>query len=344
MRLTVLHKRNLAAFIAAFLISVGISVFWLYTDMQKKLDIPMELQSTQRLNISQGMSLSSIANILVQEGWISHPYYLVLEARWQNKAHLIKAGEYALETGITQRQLLDRIVSGKVIQYSLTIPEGLSFLEILQLVRDNEFLIPTLDSYDTDTLTSNLNFLEGHPEGMFYPDTYHFPRGTTDIEFLHRAFLMMQTVLDEEWQHRDIGLPYNDHYEALIMASIIEKETAEPSERGHIAGVFVRRLQKGMKLQTDPTVIYAMAGSYEGNIRRRDLQLDSPYNTYVYSGLPPTPIASPGRDSIRAALQPQEGDELYFVARGDGTHQFSSTLQEHNQAVRTYQLNGRRRN
>jgi UPF0755 protein len=331
--------KNLIAFFSAFLLSVVLSLYWLYYDMQKEVNLPLDIQYTQRLNVSPGMSLSSIARILVREGWIKHPYYLILEAKWRDKARLIKAGEYAIEPGTTQLSLLDKLVAGKVIQYSLTIPEGLTFKEMSDLVTGSQDLVHTLDSTEPEQIIQQLEFLKSHPEGLFYPDTYHFPRGTTDLEFFHRAYQTMQQTLEQEWQQRALGLPYTTPYEALIMASIIEKETAEPSERDRIAGVFVRRLQKGMKLQTDPTVIYAMADSYEGNIGRRDLYIDSPYNTYVYSGLPPTPIASPGRAAIRAALQPADGNELYFVARGDGTHQFSSTLGEHNRAVRLYQLN-----
>jgi UPF0755 protein len=285
------------------------------------------------------MSMSSIASMLVQQGWITNSYYLILHARWSRKSREIKAGEYAVEPGTTQYALLDKLVAGKVIQYALTVPEGLSFREIIGLVRDSPHLIHTLPSYEPDGIIGHLDYLTTAPEGMFYPDTYHFPRGTTDAEFLYRAYRYMQTVLEEEWRQRAVGLPYESPYHALIMASIIEKETADPSERDMIAGVFVRRLQRGMKLQTDPTVIYAMGLEFDGNIRKRDLYIDSPYNTYIYSGLPPTPIASPGRASIRAALQPAEGEELYFVARGDGTHQFSTTLEEHNRAVALYQIN-----
>ena len=199
-------------------------------------------------------------------------------------------------------------------------------------------LIHTLVDTDPAVIATQMDYLKTSPEGQFYPDTYHFPRGTTDLDFFRRAFDLMQQVLAEEWQQRQTGLPYTTLYQALIMASIIENETADPSERDRIAGVFVRRLQQGMKLQTDPTVIYAMGSAYNGNIRKQDLYLDSPFNTYVYSGLPPTPIAAPGRDAIRAALQPAAGEEVYFVARGDGTHQFSATLEEHNRAVRLYQL------
>ena len=236
-------------------------------------------------------------------------------------------------------QLLDDLVAGKVIQYALTIPEGLTFRQIMQLLRQQPELRHTLADDSPAAVMQAIGEPGQSPEGRFYPDTYHFPRGTTDVQFLRRAYRTMAGVLQQEWQARDTGLPYKTPYDALIMASIIEKETAVPAERERIAGVFVRRLEKGMRLQTDPTVIYALGQSYDGNIHRRDLSLDSPYNTYRHAGLPPTPIAAPGRDSIDAALHPAPGEELYFVARGDGSHEFSRTLEEHNRAVARYQLN-----
>lgn len=333
-----LISRNLLAFFVAFAFSAAACFSWLYQDMQKQLDSPMNNQSTVYMTITPGMSFSSIASMLVQHDWIDHSYYLTLEARWTRKSRLIKAGEYAIEPGTTQRGLLDKLVEGKVVQYALTIPEGLNFHEITGLVRVHPQLTRTLQGDDADALVAQMDYLQGSPEGQFYPDTYHFPRGTTDADFFKRAWGMMQKVLAEEWEQRSPDLPYHNSYEALIMASIIEKETGEPSERDRIAGVFVRRLQQGMKLQTDPTVIYALGSEYDGNIRKQDLYTDSPFNTYVYSGLPPTPIAAPGRDAIHAALHPAAGEELYFVSRGDGTHHFSATLDEHNRAVRRYQL------
>ena len=331
-------SRNLKAFFSAFIVSASLCFYWLYTDMQAELNRPMNVDEPVRMTINQGMSFSSIASMLVQQGWINHSYYLTLDARWYKKARLIKAGEYEIAPGTTQLQLLDQLIAGRVVQYALTIPEGLTFRDIVGLVMAHPALIHTLQDNDPAVIAKQMDYLKTSPEGQFYPDTYHFPRGTTDIDFFRRAFDLMQQVLAEEWEQRQIGLPYTIAYEALIMASIIEKETAEPSERDRIAGVFVRRLQQGMKLQTDPTVIYAMGSAYNGNIRKQDLYLDSPFNTYVYSGLPPTPIAAPGRDAIRAALQPAAGEQIYFVAKGDGTHQFSATLKEHNRAVRLYQL------
>lgn len=335
-------SRNLVAFVVALFVSAAVCFFWLKYDMEHELHQPMQLGDNARLNITPGMSFSSIASTLVQQGWIKHSYYLILEARWTKKSRLVKAGEYAIEPGTSQLELLDQLIAGKVIQYSLTIPEGLTFSEIVELVNQQPQLIHTLQGMEANRLVEQLHFLKTLPEGQFFPDTYLFPRGTTDVQFYQRAYDTMQQVLATEWQLRATNLPYKNEYEALIMASIVEKETAAVSERDRIAGVFVRRLEQGMKLQTDPTVIYAMGSAYNGNIRKQDLYLDSPFNTYVYSGLPPTPIASPGRDAIHAALQPAAGEELYFVAKGDGTHQFSVTLEEHNKAVKLYQsgLNG----
>jgi len=309
--------------------------------MQKELNSPMNIDEPVHINISPGMEITSISKILVEQGWINHPYYLAIEVRRKNKSKLIKAGEYEIEPGTSQLQLLDKIVSGKVVQYSLTIPEGLSFEQIIKLIRAEKNIIQTISNDTAEDYAQAIDYINGSSEGMIYPDTYHFTRGTSDIAFLRRANNLMIKILEDEWQQRIAELPYKNSYEALIMASIVEKETAVGEERSKIAGVFVRRLKKGMKLQTDPTVIYAMGKSYDGNIRKKDLYIDSPYNTYVYRGLPPTPIASPGQDSIRAALQPDDGNELYFVARGDGTHQFSATLEEHNRAVAIYQLNRR---
>ena len=200
-------------------------------------------------------------------------------------------------------------------------------------------LIKNLTDYSSDSLLKKIKITESNVEGLFFPDTYYFTKGASDIELLQRAYRRGKAILEKEWESRDAGLPYKNDYDALIMASIIEKETALASERAMIAGVFVRRLKNKMKLQTDPTVIYAMGIKYDGNIRKKDLRIDSPYNTYRYNGLPPTPIALAGREAIHAALHPENDDTLYFVSKKDGSHYFSKTLYEHNKAVKKYQLN-----
>lgn len=334
-----MKKILLTSFLVLLLAALS-AVWWLHEDMQRQLNSPMALDEDQVLVVEPGMSLRRIGRYLSDNGWLSHPWYFIYEARQRDVATRIHAGEYAVEQDTTPADLLERLIQGKVIQYSLTLPEGITFRQILMLIKQHEQLEKTLHEYTPESVMAAIDKPGMEPEGRFYPDTYHFPRDTTDVEFLRRAWHTMETILAGEWPARDTGLPYETPYEALIMASIIEKETAVPEERGRIAGVFVRRLQKGMKLQTDPTVIYALGRDFDGNIRRRDLGYDSPYNTYVYRGLPPTPIAAPGRDSIHAALHPEDGDELYFVSRGDGSHHFSSTLAEHNRAVRRYQLNG----
>lgn len=316
-------------------------LWWLIRDINRQLDLPLALSSPHIFTVHPGASLKTISRQLAARGWMSHPYFLVIEGRRRGVAGRIKAGEYELNPGISPRGVLDLIVSGKVVQYSLTIPEGWTFRQIMEAVKKDNILKHTLDNSSEDYVMAKLGRPGEAAEGRFFPDTYYFPRGTSDLDFLRRAYNTMSRVLEEEWENRDGGLPYKSSYEALIMASIIEKETAVAEERSKIAGVFVRRLQRGMLLQTDPTVIYAMGKHFDGDIRNKDLRIASPFNTYVSKGLPPTPIASPGRASIHAALHPAQGTALYFVAMGDGHHHFSDTLAEHNKAVAKYQLSGK---
>jgi UPF0755 protein len=325
--------------ISLLLISItGVCTLWLWHDMQTQLNTPLQLDAQIDFYIKPGTGLKSVVNDLKARGLMKQPYYLLFEARRQGRENSIKAGEYEIVPGTTPLQLLDQIVAGKVKQYALTLIEGWSFRQMMDAVASSEVLKQTLHDTGVKTVMAALDISDPSPEGLFFPDTYHFPKDTSDVEFLRRAYKKMQDVLASEWEQRAEGLPYETPYQALIMASLIEKETGVPHERGQIAGVFVRRLQKGMLLQTDPTVIYAMGEDYDGNIRRKDLSIDSPYNTYRYAGLPPTPIALPGLASIRAALHPEEGNTLYFVAKGDGSHHFSETLSEHNKAVAKYQL------
>ncbi|HKK16769.1 MAG TPA: endolytic transglycosylase MltG [Gammaproteobacteria bacterium] len=325
--------------ITLFLSAISLAVaWWVWNDMQNELTSPVNISGPVSFEIKNGTSLQAVAVKLHKQGIIKQPYYLVFEARREGTAGMIKAGEYLLQPGKTPRQLLQQFISGDVRQYALTLVEGWTVRDMLAVVEEDSVLEQSLQHVAVENLMMELGYPGLSPEGQFFPDTYHFPRGTTDIAFLKRAHTALQRVLEEEWQARDDNLPYQSPYEALILASIIEKETGVPEERAQIAGVFVRRLQRGMRLQTDPTVIYAMQESFDGNIRSKDLQIDSPYNTYLYAGLPPTPIALAGRESIQAALHPADGKALYFVAKGDGSHHFSKTLEEHNRAVAKYQL------
>lgn len=317
---------------------------WLIMDLRDFMQSPLHIppldgdQPYQRYTLEAGQNLTVVARQLYHAGIIDHPQYLLWIARWQGSADRIKAGEYALTPQLTVQQFLDMISRGDVIQYPATIIEGWTYHQLRQYLNGIDGLDHHPTALQTQNIMTALGYSETSPEGLFLPDTYYFTRGMSDLQILRRAYEAMTQFLEQAWEQRAADLPYNSPYEALIMASIIEKETAVASERGQIAGVFVRRLQKRMRLQTDPTVIYGIGETFDGNLRSRDLQSDSPYNTYRHYGLPPTPIAMPGSDSIRAALHPEEGDTLYFVARGDGTHQFSATIAEHNQAVRKYQL------
>ena len=312
---------------------------WLgWQEARRELQIPLTTTGTQVFAVRPGTSLRGFADELAARGWMAHPWILAVEGRRLGIAHSIRAGEYEVTPGMTPRGLLDAVVSGRVVQHQLTLVEGWTFDRAMQAVDASPMLVHTLGTRDQRRVMAAIGFAGYFAEGRLFPDTYRFPRGTTDAEFLRRAFLSMQEVVEAEWVTRLVGLPYENPYQALIMASLIERETAVPAERTRIAGVFVRRLTLNMKLQTDPTVIYALGADYDGNLRRDDLSVDSPYNTYVHAGLPPTPIALPGRDSIRAALQPEAGAALYFVARGDGSHEFSATLAGHNRAVQKYQL------
>ncbi|MCU7845789.1 MAG: endolytic transglycosylase MltG [Candidatus Thiodiazotropha sp. (ex Monitilora ramsayi)] len=323
--------------ITIFVISILLAWGWMQYDdfVSRPLDLP---ENGIRYDLTSGTTIRGLADDLKQQGYINKPLLLRVLARWTGQASRLKAGEYQIPHGTTPPQLLEILTSARVVQHALTIIEGWTFKQLMQAVRANDALTHTLGGVEDLQIMQALGYAEKHPEGRFYPDTYHFPKATTDVEFLQRAYRRMEESLQKIWEKRDENLPLKSPYEALILASIIEKETGLPEERGKIAGVFVRRLQKGMRLQTDPTVIYGMGDDYDGNIRRRDLTTDTPYNTYVHKGLTPTPIAMPSGAAIEAALHPEAGDALYFVATGNGGHHFSATLEAHNKAVRKYQL------
>ena len=290
--------------------------------------------------VERGAGVQVVARQLVAAGVLHDPYAFLALAYQTDKAGRLKAGEYEVRPGTTPPQLLDLLASGRVIQYPLTLVEGRTFRQALAVVAADPVLVADIGALTDEEIMTRIGHPGVHPEGRLFPDTYLFPRGEGALDLVKRAYGRMEAVLAEEWDKRAPGLPFKDPYEALILASIVEKETGLAAERPEIAGVFVRRMQKGMRLQTDPTVIYGLGPAFDGNLRRVDLTTDTPYNTYTRSGLPPTPIALPGREAIHAVLHPAAGDSLYFVAKGDGSHAFSATLDEHNRAVRRYQLGG----
>lgn len=287
--------------------------------------------------VEQGDTLTSTIRHLADTGIVRYPQWLLLFARTQ-KQTAIRAGEYRVESPANGKQLLALLVSGKVIQYQITFIEGSRFADNLAQLANNSKLVNDIAQLDENGWHTLFGFGPHEAEGRFFPDTYTYVKGTRISGLLRQSRNRMEEILNDEWEKRDKGLPYSHPYQALVMASIVEKETGIASERPEIAGVFVRRLKKGMKLQTDPTVIYGMGQRFNGDITRNDLKTYSPWNTYMIDGLPPTPIAMPGRDAIHAALHPARGNALYFVARGDGTHEFSETLTEHDRAVAKYQL------
>jgi len=288
--------------------------------------------------IPPGSSFASVSNNLVSAKLISDDRWLRLYVRWHDKGGAIQAGDYLIEPGASPKSVLEQFTNGTVRLYSFTLVEGWNYREVLQALHASDALRATMTDEDWPALLESLGAAVVHPEGLFLPETYHFPRGTTDRDLLQQAYGLMQKVLAEEWANRSSESPMQSPYETLILASIVERETARADERHKIAGVFARRLGKRMRLQTDPTVIYGIGPAFDGNLTRKHLRTDTPYNTYTRHGLPPTPIAMPGRAAINAALHPQAGSELFFVATGlkDGSHKFSTTMAEHDAAVAEY--------
>src|ERR1700749_3562841 len=313
--------------------AVAVGYWWL----QDQFYAPGPSTDIVRIQVEQGESVRTVLAQLAKVGAVKQPraVELYLRITRHNKAPRIQVGLYEIPAGSSPAQILELFDQGRVVLEQLTVVEGSRFSDLRHLLDNHAAVTHTLQGKsDADVMTA-LGHPGEFPEGRFFPDTYRFAAKTTDVEILGLAYGAMQRILDEAWQQRSIDLPLQTWYEALILASIVEKETGLPAERPKIAGAFVTRLRKGMRLQTDPAVIYGLGPSYDGSIRTRDLTTDKPYNTYTREGLPPTPIALPGRESILAAVQPVTSTELYFVATGlnDGAHHFSSTLEEHNQAV-----------
>lgn len=320
--------------IAAILIASG-ALWQVHRFLNSTVNVPAEGAS---FDIAPGTPFSRISARLAEEEIIANPTLMRIYARVTGKAGSVHAGEYLIEPGTTAAGLLEQFTRGDVRLYSFTIVEGWNRWDLLRALHAHAHIDAAMTDEDWPALLGELGADTSHPEGLFLPETYRFPRHTTDRNVLKQAYQLMQRVLSEEWPNRDADAPVSTPYEALILASIVEKETARADERQRIAGVFARRLEKRMRLQTDPTVIYGIGRDFNGDLTRRDLRTDTPYNTYTRAGLPPTPIAMPGRDAIRAALHPAPGKELYFVATGigDGSHKFSETKAEHDAAVAEY--------
>lgn len=323
------------------ILALGLLGGGVWMEYQRFLQSPLTLpEEPLILDVPRGTSLRTLSDELTARRILDHPYFFMAMVYIAGNASRIKAGEYEVQPGSTPTQLLSLLISGKVVQHAITLVEGWTLRQALDAVIGDERLLKELDQPSPESLMERLGKPEQHPEGRFFPDTFHFTKGSTDLDIMRRSYERMTQVLAEEWDQRDEDLPLVSPDEALVLASIVEKETGLASERAAIAGVFTRRLALGMKLQTDPTVIYGLGERFDGDLKRADLQGDTPYNTYVHEGLPPTPIALPGREAIHAVMHPLEGGSLYFVAKGDGSHHFSSTLAEHNRAVREYQLGG----
>ncbi|HET6725238.1 MAG TPA: endolytic transglycosylase MltG [Gammaproteobacteria bacterium] len=288
--------------------------------------------------VKPGTPLSVTAATMQRQGVLYQAWDLVWLARIEGVSTNVRAGEYAVPAHATTASLLNKLVSGDIVLHRFTIIDGWTFHELLKRLAANPLIKHTLNGLSDDEIMARIGHAGEMPEGRFFPDTYKYPRGTTDVAFLQRAYDLMHEHLHEAWLHRDPKMSLDTQYKSLILASVVEKESGAAAELPRIAGVFVRRLRRGMRLQSDPTVIYGLGKSYDGNITLHDLRTDTPYNTYTRRGLPPTPIALPSLAAIHAAMHPAYGDALYFVSKGDGTHKFSATLAEQRQAVKKYQL------
>lgn len=317
-----------------------LSAFAAYHYWQSRLEAPIAIEQSTLYEVPQGAGFDRVMADLSQRGIIAEDWPFRIWARISGDRLLqLRAGEFMLEPGMKGREVIRLLSSDRVVTYPLTIPEGWTFKQMRSLLAAAPKLTHRTANMSDSEVMAALGHSDQHPEGRFFPDTYFYHKGSSDLDVMRQAYERMQSSLAEIWQARDNDLPFDTAYQALIMASLIERETGAAGERRQIAGVFKRRLEKGMRLQTDPTVIYGMGDSYDGNITRADLRQATAYNTYVINGLPPTPIALPGQASMEAAVSPADGDTFYFVSKGDGSHHFSRTLSEHNAAVRRYILN-----
>jgi UPF0755 protein len=337
-------NRALSATLVLLLV-LSSAAFAAYRWTDRYLHSPLRLEQPVVFTVPSGASFSAVARELAAKSVLRHPRVVSAYVRLRGAARRIHAGEYEIRPEVTPTQLIDQLVHGEVLLRELTIVEGWTVRDMLRAMESNPYLRHTLEGMPVTELMARIGAPGTHAEGQFFPDTYRFARGTSDVEVLRLANQAMHTHLDAAWQARSADLQFTNPYQALILASIVEKESALPNERKKIAGVLVRRLRQGMRLQSDPTVIYGIGESYAGDIRTRDLHADTPYNTYTRAGLPPTPIALPGAGSLQAATQPDDTGALFFVATGepDGSHYFSKTLAEHSAAVKRYLARTRNR-
>jgi UPF0755 protein len=338
MRIANIIYKLLGFFLLITFLSFIILFFtWKFT-WRNFLETPLITGKHQTLYVPPGSTIYSVAHTLELRGILSHPHWFIWLARSEHQMHTLKAGEYLLEVGITPQALLKKLVRGNVILRRFTLVEGWTLKQVLASIRANPYLLHTIANtkMTMDQICKKIGTDRNNIEGVLCPDTYLFAAGVSDMVIIKKAFWDMQRSLAKLWKKRDTGLPLENPYSALIVASLIEKETARPEERAKIAGVIMRRLEKKMPLQIDAAVIYGLGDFYNGKLTRENLQMDTPYNTYLHVGLPPTPIAMPSLLSIVAALHPAPGTSLYYVARGDGSHEFTDTLEAHHQAVKKY--------
>lgn len=323
-------RRFFALFVVLTLLLAGACAWWLNSSLTLKA-------ASVDLHIESGTSARSVAQAVADAGVQANPILLYWWFRLSGESRQIKAGNYEIERGISPRRLLRKLVNGEEALRTLILLEGWNFTQVRAALAKADQLKSDTQGRSGDWIMAALEKPGIHPEGQFFPDTYSYSKGSSDLAVLKRAMLAMDKHLEAAWAKRDPNTPLKTREQALILASIVEKETGRASDRELVAGVFSNRLRIGMMLQTDPTVIYGLGESFDGNLRKRDLQTDTPWNTYTRTGLPPTPIAMPGLSSLLAAVKPAPTKALYFVAKGDGTSHFSPSLEEHNQAVNKYQ-------
>lgn len=333
-------RKTILLIVVLIVVAFGTAGAWVWHEFSV-LQKPVTLAKPLLFQVSQGTPLRGVARDMQQAGLIDNAFWLRIWVRLHGESRELQAGEYQFQSGMSALDMLHQMLAGNTKTWPIRFIEGWTFAQDRAALDGDDHIEHSTRDLTRKQIMEALGHPDQDPEGRFFPDTYLVKRGQSDLSVLRRAYDRMQSVLKLQWSKREKDLPLKTPYQALILASIVEKETGEASERPKIAGVFIRRLKKGMRLQTDPTVIYGLGAAFNGNLTRKDLDKPTPYNTYRHRGLPPTPIAMPGEASIHAVLHPAPGKALYFVARGDGTHVFSDTLAEHDKAVLKYQIRDR---